>query len=48
MFMRTSFYMVDMALMPVSGRARGLTPQFVDSGIDLADTSAVLDFIDES
>jgi len=33
--------------MPVSRRGGGLTEEFTASGVDLADTSAVLDFLDQ-
>lgn len=36
----------DLPPMPVSNRQPGLTPEFAGSGIDLADTSAVLDHLD--
>lgn len=32
--------------MPVSHRSAGLTPEFVDSGVDLDDTSALLEYLD--
>lgn len=32
--------------MPVSKRNAGLTPEFAESGVDLDDTSAVLDYLD--
>ena len=35
------------APMPVSSRVGGLTTEFLNTGIDIDDTSAVLDWLDE-
>lgn len=37
----------EVAPMPVSESAGGLAPEFIASGVDLNDVSAVLDFLDE-